>query len=168
MLAMARAVTSPGGMMPTGGSRSTSTNLGTHKQAVTPAKPWDGVGSHTSTKACIGGEGSGRVGAFGRETDSFMDIIWGVCLSSAFGLGVLVGQGISPAATTGWDGCNTFYHPTNFGALLSSTGASGKLVGPGVCRLSSSLGRGTPLKTSSSMKERYHLYLLLQHLNTSC
>ena len=67
-------------------------------------------------------------------------------------------------ATTGWDGCNTFSHPTNFGALLSGTasgtqGASGKLVVPEVCRLSSSssLGRATPQKTSSLVKERYHL-----------
>ena len=91
-----------------------------------------------------------------------MDIIRGICLTSTIGLGVLVGQGISPVATTGWDGCSTFSHPTNFGALLSGTGsgmqgASGKSVGPGVCGLSSSLGRGTPLKISSSVKERYHL-----------
>ena len=71
---------------------------------------------------------------------------------------------MSLVATTGQDGCNTFSHPTNFGAHLSSAGsgmegASGKLVGPGVCGLSSSssLGRGTPLKTSSLVKERYHL-----------
>ena len=66
--------------------------------------------------------------------------------------------------TTGWDRCNTFSHPTNFGALPSSTGsgtqcASEKSVVPGVCRLSSSSssGRATPQKTSSSVKERYHL-----------
>ena len=67
-------------------------------------------------------------------------------------------------ATTGWDGCNTFSHPANFGALLSHAGSSmqgalGKLVGLGVCRLSSSSssGRATPLKISSLVNERYHL-----------
>ena len=71
---------------------------------------------------------------------------------------------MSLVATTGQDGCNTISHPMNFGGLPSGTGsgmqgASGKLVGPGVCRLSSSSssGRATPLKTSSLVKERYHL-----------
>ena len=57
MLVIPGAATSSRGMMPTGGSRSTSTSLGTLKQAVTPAKPWGGVGNHASTKACIDGEG---------------------------------------------------------------------------------------------------------------
>ena len=93
-----------------------------------------------------------------------MGIIWDIWLDPTFHLGVLVGQGISLAATTGWDRCNTFSHPTNFGALPSSTGsgmqrALGELVAPGVCRLSSSssLGRATPQKTSLSVKESYHL-----------
>ena len=69
---------------------------------------------------------------------------------------------MSPVATTGWDVCNTFSHPANFGACFSGTGsgmggASGKPVVPGACRLSSSLGTGTPLKISLSVKERYHL-----------
>ena len=50
-------LTSSRGMMPTGGSRSTSTSSGTCKQAVTPAKPQGGVSSHASTKACVSGEG---------------------------------------------------------------------------------------------------------------
>ena len=88
-----------------------------------------------------------------------MGIIWESWLDPTFSLGVLVGRGISLAATTGQDGCNTFSHPTNFRALPSSTGsgmqcASGKSVVPGVC--SSSLGRATPQKTSSLVKERYH------------
>ena len=73
-------------------------------------------------------------------------------------------QGMPLAATTGQDGCNTLSHPANFRALLSGPGSSmqgvsGKLVRPGVCRLSfsSSSGRATPLNTSSLVKERYHL-----------
>ena len=57
MLAIPGAATSSMGMMPTGGSSSTSTSLGTRKQAVTPEKPHGGVSSHASTKACIDGEG---------------------------------------------------------------------------------------------------------------
>ena len=92
-----------------------------------------------------------------------MGIIWESWFNPTFNLGVLVGQGISPVATTGQDRCNTFSHPTNFwplpsGASSGTQCASGKLVAPGVCRLSSSssLGRATPQKTSSLVKERYH------------
>ena len=49
------AVTSPMGIVPTGASRSTSTTSGVCKQAVTAEKPHGGVGSCTSTKACVGG-----------------------------------------------------------------------------------------------------------------
>ena len=93
-----------------------------------------------------------------------MGIIWESWLDPTFCLGVLVGRGMSPAATAGWDGCNTFSHPMNFGALPSSAGsgmqcASEKLVAPRVCRLSSSSssGRAIPLKDLfMSVKERYH------------
>ena len=57
MLAIPGAATSSTGRIPTGSSRSTSTSLGARKQAVTPAKPWGGVGGHVSAKACIEGEG---------------------------------------------------------------------------------------------------------------
>ena len=45
------------GIAPTGTLRSTSMNSGVCKQAVTPEKPCSRVGGHTSTKACVGGEG---------------------------------------------------------------------------------------------------------------
>ena len=65
-----------------------------------------------------------------------MGITQEIWFDPTFSLGVLVGQGMSPAATTGRDGCNTFSHPANFGALLCSAGsgtqaALGKLVAPG-------------------------------------
>ena len=91
-----------------------------------------------------------------------MGIIQESWFDPTFSLEVLVGWRISPAATNGWDGCSTFSHPRNFGALSSGAGsgaqcASGMSVVKGVCRLSSSfLGRATPQKTSSSVKERYH------------
>ena len=41
-----------------------------------------------------------------------------------FSLGVLGSWGISLAATTGQDGCNTFCHPKNFGTLSFGGGSS--------------------------------------------
>ena len=57
MLVIPGAITSSTGKIPTGNSRSTSTSLGAHKQAVTPVKPQGGVSSRASAKACIDGEG---------------------------------------------------------------------------------------------------------------
>ena len=155
--------TSPMGMDPTGALRSTSTCSGVCKQAITPEKPCGGVGSHMSAKAWVNGEGWGGVGVLGGETGGFIGIILESWLDPTFSLGVLVGWGISPAATTGWDGCNTFSHPKNFGAPPSRAGSGTQCsldisAAQRVCRLSSSsfLVRATPWKTSSSVKERYH------------
>ena len=57
MLEIPGAVTISTGGIPTGSSTSTSTSSGTCKQAVTPVKPWGGVGGHVSAKGCINGEG---------------------------------------------------------------------------------------------------------------
>ena len=80
-----------------------------------------------------------------------------------FSLGVLVSWGISLAATTGRDGCNTFGHPKNFGDLSSRGGSSmqgtlGMVAAARALRLSSSSfsGRATPQKTSSLLNDRYH------------
>ena len=162
-LAIPGAASSSMGAMPTGSSRSASTRSGVHKQAVTPEKPCGGVGGHISTKACASREGWGEVGTFGGETGGLAGIIWEIWLNPTFSLGVLVSWGISPVATTGWYGCNTFSHPVNFGTFLSGTGldvqcASGTSAVLGVWGppSSSSLGRTTPQKTSSSVNERYH------------
>ena len=92
-----------------------------------------------------------------------MGIIWESWFDPTFSLKVLVGWGISLVATTGQDGCSTFSHPKNFGAFSSRAGsgawcALGTYVEKRVCGLSSSSssGRATPQKTSSSVKERYH------------
>ena len=109
--------TSPMGMVPMGTSRSTSTSSGICKQAVTPEKPCSRVGGHMSTNACAGKEGLGGVGVLGGEAGGFMGIIRESWLDPTFGLEALVGWGISPAATTGRDGCSTFSHPKNFSLL---------------------------------------------------
>ena len=90
---------------------------GIFKQAVTPTKPCGGVGGLTSANALAGGEGSGGEGAFGRWVRDLTGVIceswWDLPLS----LKVRVGWGISPVVITGWDGCSTLSHPTNFGVL---------------------------------------------------
>ena len=37
-------------------------------------------------------------------------------------------EGAVPAATTGWDGCSTFYHPGNLGDFLSAAGSQDAFV----------------------------------------
>ena len=111
--------TSPMGMVAMGAWRSTATSSGICKQAGTPEKTCGGVGGHMSANACAGEEGLGGVGVLGGEDGGFMGIIWESWLDPTFGLEALDGWGISLVATTGWDGCSTFSHPKNFGALLS-------------------------------------------------
>ena len=155
--------TSQMGMVPMGASRSTSTSFGIHKQAITPEKPHSRVGGCTSTSACTGEEGLGGVGVLGGEAGGFMGINQESQLDPTFSLKALDGWGISLAATTGQDGCSTFSHPINLGALSSRAGSSAQ------CNLGMSAvervfglfsfsfsGRATPQKTSSSVKERYH------------
>ena len=52
-------------IVPTGISQSISSSSGVLKQAVTPVKPWGGVGSLTNANALVGGGGFGGNGAFG-------------------------------------------------------------------------------------------------------
>ena len=56
MLEFPGVATSPMGVAPTGASKSTSISSGVCRQAVTPEKPQGGVGGHTNTRACVGGE----------------------------------------------------------------------------------------------------------------
>ena len=64
-----------------------------------------------SANACTGKEDLGVVGVFGGETGGYMGFIGGSRLDPTFGLKTLDGLGISPVATTGWDGCRTFSPP---------------------------------------------------------
>ena len=91
----------------TGALSSTSTSSGSMQtQLITPAEAsCGGVGSHMSAKACIDGEGWGRVGILQRGDWQ----LYGYHLrrsghAPTFSLGVLVSQGISLVATTrsGW------------------------------------------------------------------
>ena len=76
-------------------------------------------------------------------------------------------------ATTGQDRCSTFSHPKNIKHLLPGVGSStrgtlGVLVGRVLgLSSSSSLGRTTPWKTSSSVKERYHFTSSLSSITLS-
>ena len=161
--------TSPMGMMPMGASRSTSTSSGIHKQAITPEKPCSRVGSCMSANACAGEEGLGGVGILGGEAGGFMGIIRESWLDPTFSLEALVGWGISPAATTGWDGCSTFSHPKNFGAFSSRAGSGtwctlGMSVAERVFRLFLLflLGEGHPLEDLFIGEGEVPLHLLPQ------
>ena len=67
--------TSPMGIVPMGGSRSTSINSSIHKQAVTPKKPHGRVGGHTSTNDRDGEEGLVGGWILSGETGDFIGII---------------------------------------------------------------------------------------------
>ena len=95
---------------PTGIPWSTSTSYGLFKQATTPAKLWGSVGSLTSANILASRGDLGGDGAFGGLGGGLMEIVllsWSVLL---FTLSIAVGWGVSPAATTGWDGCITMFH----------------------------------------------------------
>ena len=161
--------TSPMGIAPIGTSRSTSTSSGVCKQVITSEKPCGRVGGHTSTEACVGREGWGGEGVLRGETGSFISIIWESWLDPTFSLGVLVSWGISPVATTGQDGCKTFFpsqklwdspfqswlrHTVCLGDVCSTKGLQTILL--------FFLGDCHPQKTSSSVKERYHFTSFLR------
>ena len=103
------------GMVPRGASRATSTSSGVCRQTVTLAKPHDRIGGHMSANACTVEEGLGGVGVFSGEARGFTGTVWGSWIDPTFGLKALDGWGISPAATTGQDGCRTFSHPKTLG-----------------------------------------------------
>ena len=155
---------SPMGMEPTGASRSTSTSSRVCRQAATPEKPCGRVDGQINAKACIDGEGWGGVGVLGEEIGGFIGTIRESWCDFTFSLSVWVGGWISLAATMGHDGCSTFCHPSNFGALFSRGDSStqGTLAtvataeALGFSPSSSFSGRATPWKTSSSVNDRYH------------
>ena len=136
---------------------------GIFKQAITPAKLRGGMGGFTSANALAGGEGSGREGAFGRWIGDLTGVICESWQDLPLSLKVQVGWGVSLVVITGWDGCSTLSHPTNFGVLSLGCGSGtggvfGMLVGEEVVEFfsSSASGMATPQKTSSSVKVRYH------------
>ena len=170
-LEMPGVVTNPMDIVPMGISQPTSTTSGVFRHAITLAKPWGGVGGCLNANALAGGgDGSGNR-AFDMQCGGFIGIIRVSCWVIPLTLGIVDDWGISPAANTGWDGCIIFSHLANFGAFSSIIAfgigcASGISVAPGVLAvvvmskvaetmgLSSPSGRGTPLKASSSVKDR--------------
>ena len=93
----------------------------------------------------------------------FTGFVWVYGQDLSLSLEVQVGSRITLAATTGWDGCSIWFHPTNlavlsFGCGSCTGGVFGMSVGEGVVKLFPSCvsGMATPLKTSSSVKVRYH------------
>ena len=171
-LEMPGVITSPMDIVPAGISWPTSTTSGVFRQAVTLVKPRGRVGSHLNANALAGGGDAGGDGAFDKQSGRLIGNIRVSCQALPLDFGIGDGWGISPAANTGRDGCSTFSHLAYFGAFFSSVGfgtgcASGTLVVPGVSvivvmsavagtmgQLSSFSGKSTPLKNSSSVKDR--------------
>ena len=116
-----------------------------------------------SANAFAGGKGSGGEGVSNGWIGDSIGIVCNSWCDLALHLEVWVGCSISPAVTMGWDGCNTFSHPLNFGDLSWGHSSStrvvvGALVGEGIVELppSSTSGMATPWKTSSLVKVKYH------------
>ena len=133
------------------------------KQAVTPSKLHGRVEGFTGDTTVVDGEGLDRECTSGRWMGDFTGFIWVYRWDLPLGLEIWVGWGVSPVAITGQDGCNTLSLPTNFavrylGCGSSTGGVFGTLVGEGVVKTFSSYASrmGTPQKTSSSVKVRYH------------
>ena len=164
--------TSPMDIEPTGISWPTSMTSGVFRQAVTLVKPWGGVGGCFNANVLAGGGDAGGNGAFGRQSSGIIGIVLVSCWVLPFAFGFVAGLGISLVANTSWDGCNIFSHLVYFGVFFTSIGfgiscTSGTSIVPGISATgvmlavagtmglpSSSLGRSTPLKTSSSVKDR--------------
>ena len=172
LLKMLGVVTNPMDIVPMGISWPTSTTSGVFRHAITPAKPWGGVGGHLNANALAGGgDGSGN-GAFDMQSGRFIGILRASCWAVPLTLGIVDDWGISPVANTSQDGCIIFSHPANLElsplALPSVQVVSqGHPVAPGISVIvvmpvgaetmglsSPSSGRGTPLKTSLSVKDR--------------
>ena len=121
------------------------------KQAVTPSKPCGRVEGFTGATAVVDGEGLDGGGTSGRQMGDFTGFIQEYGQDLPLGLEIQVGWGVSPAAITGRDGCNTCSHPMNF-AVHSwgcGSGTGGVFVmsaGEGVVKPFSSYasGMGTP------------------------
>ena len=93
-----------------GVSWSTSTSSGVLKQAAIPAKPRGGVGGLTNANALAGGGDLGGDEALGVLGGGLMGLVLVGQRTLLFTHNAMVGWGTSPAAITGWDGCNTVFH----------------------------------------------------------
>ena len=90
---------------------STSTSSGVLKQAATPAKLQGGVGGLTNAKALASGGDLGGDEALGVSGGGLNGMVLVVQRTLLFACSTVVGWGTSPAAITGWEGCNIVFHP---------------------------------------------------------
>ena len=94
-----------------------------HKQAVTPVKLQGGVFGWTTANTHTGEEGLDGVKVSGWGAGGFDGLAQGSQVGPPLVLRALNGWEISPAVTTGHEGCRIFSHPKNFGPLLSVAGS---------------------------------------------
>ena len=171
-LEMLGVVTSPMDIVPTGISQPISTTSGVSGRPLLQQSLGGGVGGHLNANALAGGGDAGGNRAFDKQSGGLIGILQVSCQALPLDFSIMDGWGISPVANTDQHGCSTSSHLAYFGAFFSGIGfgtgcTSGTSVTPGISAvvvtsavvgtmglLSSFLGRSTPLKTSSSVKDR--------------
>ena len=111
------------------------------------------MGGLTNASVLAGRGDFGGNGAFGDLDGGPMEVVWASWRALLFTHSAAVSWGISPAATTGQEGCATVSHLVYFGATFGMDGTSGVAVVPGASVVvaagteglpPSSLGRSTP------------------------
>ena len=152
--------TIPMDIVPTGISRSTSTSSGVLKQATTLAKPWGGVGGLTKASVLAVGRDFGGDGALGDWMVGWWK--WSGWVEGLFSL--LVVQQLAGRFPCSYHWLGQVYYCVPPGIIWShlwygwhlcgGTRASVVVVAGAEGLFPSSLGRSTPQKTSSSVKER--------------
>ena len=94
-----------------GASKAISNGSCVRRQAVTPAKPHGGVVGQMTANAHTGEEGLDGVRVSGRGAGGFDGLAQGNWIGPPLGIRALDGWEISPAVTTGHEGCRIFSHP---------------------------------------------------------
>ena len=103
--------TIPMAIVLTGMFWSTSTSSEVLKQAATPVKLQGSVGGLTNAKALAGRGDLGGNEALGVSVGGLNGMVLVVQRTLLLARGTVVGQGISPAAITSWEGYNIVSHP---------------------------------------------------------
>ena len=111
------------------------------------------MGGLTNANALAGGGDLGGDEALGVSGGGLNGMVLVVQRTLLFARSTVVGWGTSPAAITGQEGCNIVFNLVYSGVALQVGRVSTAAVGAEGL-FSSSSGRSTPQKSSSSIKER--------------
>ena len=152
-----------------GASKAISDGSCVCRQAVTPAKLHGGVIGQTTANAHTGEEGLDGVRVSSRGARGLCGLPQGNQIGPPLGVGVLDGWEISPAVTTGHEGCRIFSHPKNFGSLHGQLWCIGCLRDVGRCSFQALiilLGKGHSLEHLLIREGEVVLYFFPQFLHT--